>query len=269
MSWIAGSIAFIMIAITMTWSLFPTGPSAVESPQHPAWPAVLTPSVPLSGTPFGGTDAVGALFTTRSGKLHTHFCTASVVHSPMGNLLVTAAHCVSNYSNSSPANLAFVPGYDNGIAPYGIWTVTRIFIDSAWKSTADPDHDVAFLIVALPGRNTRIEKTTGAEHLRIGQPPTGVVQVIGYPDTTNQPVSCQNRVSVFSSSQLEFDCGNFTDGTSGGPFLMNLNPATGTGTLIGVIGGYQQGGISADVSYAATFGQNVLSLYATAISASG
>jgi hypothetical protein len=44
---------------------------------------------------------------------------------------------VLGYSDTAPADLAFVPGYD-GTAPYGVWTVTRIFVDSAWASTADP-----------------------------------------------------------------------------------------------------------------------------------
>lgn len=43
-----------------------------------------------------------------------------------------------------------------------------------------------------------------------------------------------------------------------------MDPATGNGTVVGVIGGYQQGGDSPAVSYAAMFGQNVLSLYVTA-----
>jgi hypothetical protein len=42
--------------------------------------------------------------------------------------------------------------------------------------------------------------------------------------------------------------------------------ATGEGTVIGVIGGYQQGGDSADVSYSAAFGQNVQTLNDTAVS---
>jgi hypothetical protein len=67
---------------------------------------------------------------------------------------------------------------------------------------------------------------------------------------------------------MEFDCDNYTDGTSGSPFLVGLDPATGDGTVIGVLGGYQQGGDSADVSYAATFGQNVQTLYDTAVSQS-
>jgi hypothetical protein len=67
------------------------------------------------------------------------------------------------------------------------------------------------------------------------------------------------------ANQIEFDCAGYTDGTSGGPFLANVNPATGQGTVVGVIGGYDQGGFTPDVSYSAQFGGNVDSLYATAV----
>ena len=265
-AWMAGSIALIITVVAVTWSLTAGVPAAGKPSPKSGAPAVLTPSVPLAGAPLGGTPAVGALFTTIGGQLGTHFCTASVVDSPTGDLLVTAAHCMKGYSDAAPAGLAFVPGYDNGTAPYGVWAVVRIFADSAWSSAADPDHDVAFLAVAQPGRNTRIETVTGAEHLSIGHPPGGVVRVIGYPATQNQPISCQNRISAVSSSQLEFDCDAFAAGTSGSPFLIGVDKATGAGTVIGVIGGYQQGGDSPDVSYATSFGQNVRTLYDAAVS---
>ena len=62
------------------------------------------------GQAFAGTPAVGALFTMSAGQLGQHFCTASVVDSPDGDLAITAAHCVTSTSGT----VAFVPGYDNG-----------------------------------------------------------------------------------------------------------------------------------------------------------
>ena len=174
---------------------------------------------------------------------------------------------MSGYPHTSPAGLVFVPGYADGRAGHGIWTVTRIFTDSAWNSAAAPSHDVAFLTVAQPGKTTRIENVTGAERLGIGQPPAGLVRVTGYPGGLDQPIICQNRISTLSANQLKFDCDGFTIGTSGSPLLIGVDAATGDGTVIGVIGGYQQGGDSPDVSYAVAFGRNVRALYDTAVSA--
>jgi len=252
--------------VVVTWVLAVAVPAAVRSPPWRPRPELLAPSVPLAGVPFGGTPAVGALFTTNGGRLGLHICTASVIDSPAGNLLVTAAHCVQGYPAVGPAGLAFVPGYAHGRAPYGIWTVTRIVAGSPWRSAADPGHDVAFLTVARPGGSTRIEQVTGAERLGIGHAPAGVVRVIGYPVNLDQPITCQNTISVISAGQLEFDCDNYTAGTSGGPLLTDVDAVTGRGTVIGVIGGYQEGGDTPDVSYATEFDRYVQALYDTAIS---
>jgi hypothetical protein len=65
--------------------------------------------------------------------------------------------------------------------------------------------------------------------------------------------------------QLQFDCGGYTDGTSGGPFLADVNAMTGQGTVIGAIGGYEQGGDLPQVSYSAVLGANLAALYQTAV----
>jgi Trypsin len=123
------------------------------------------PPTPTDGRSFNGTPAVGALFTVSGGQLGRHFCTASVVDSPPGDLVITAAHCVSGMA---AGQIAFVPGYRSGVAPYG-------------------------------------------------------------------------------------------------PFLGRVDPSTGDGTVIGVIGGYEQGGDIASVSYSPGFGRAVQALYQIAI----
>jgi V8-like Glu-specific endopeptidase len=253
--------------VTMVAVLFSTAIAAPAVTSADVTPLPLvSPSDPLAGIQFGGTPAVGALFTDSGGHLGSHFCTASVVHSPGGDLLVTAAHCVGSYAGSTVSGLVFVPGYAAGSAPYGVWTVTRVFVDQAWTSSSDPDDDVAFIAVTRKG-SAPIDQVTGAERLAIGRSPAQMVRVIGYPESLDEPVSCQNRAAAFSPTQLEFNCANYTNGTSGGPFLVGIDPDTGTGTVIGVIGGYEQGGNSPDMSYAAAFGGSVLALYEAAIAA--
>jgi hypothetical protein len=68
---------------------------------------------------------------------------------------------------------------------------------------------------------------------------------------------------------MRFDCAGYTDGTSGGPFLARWDAATGRGTIIGVIGGYEQGGDIASVSYSPRFGRAVQELYQAAVADSG
>jgi V8-like Glu-specific endopeptidase len=252
-AWLSGPLALVLALTTMVWLAAPAAPAT-------AWlQALATPSV------FSGTPTVGALFTVSNGRLGSHFCTASVVHSPAGNLILTAAHCLAGYSATSPAGIAFVPGYDDGAAPAGVWLVTQIFVDQAWTATANPDDDFALLTVAQPGSSMPIEKITGAENLGINDPSAGTVRVIGYPDNQAEPVICQNQVSMFSPTQTQFDCDGYTTGTSGSPLLAGSGvPAAGQ-TVIGVIGGYQQGGDSPNISYAAVFGGNMQDLYDVAV----
>jgi V8-like Glu-specific endopeptidase len=222
------------------------------------------PTVTLQARPIAGTPAVGPLFTTTAGgALATHFCTASVVSSPNRDVLVTAAHCVTG---SNLGTIVFVPGFDHGRAPYGMWRVTRVIVNAGWTSAADPNDDFAFLVVTGPG-GRKIQNITGGERLgrSLDLPAGQMVTVVGYPGTADAPITCANRAIGFGAFQLEFDCGGFTDGTSGSPLLQDVNPATGLGTIIGVIGGYEEGGYYSAVSYAARFGGSAAALYQAAL----
>ena len=85
---------------------------------------------------------MGALFD--AGVAGRHTCTASVVHSTGGDLLLTAAHCVAG----AGVGLKFVPGYAGGAAPQGVWSVTAAFVDAAYAASRDEADDVAVLRVA-------------------------------------------------------------------------------------------------------------------------
>jgi len=255
----AAGLAALLLVAANTGAADSAGPSRL-GPLTAGRDAAGVVGASIGGQAFGGVAAVGALFSEDSGRLGTHFCTAAVVHSAHGDLAVTAAHCLSGTSRP----IAFVPGYANGQQPYGIWQVTRAYTDEAWQSAQDPDHDVAFLQLSPASDGTRVEDVTGAEQLGTGWAAPTLVQVIGYPNSADQPVLCANWAKTFGPTQLEFDCGGYTNGTSGGPFLADPSGASGQGTVIGVIGGYQEGGNTPEVSYSAVFGAAVAVLFETA-----
>ena len=115
-----------------------------------------------------------------------------------------------------------------------------------------------------------VEDVTGAERLGTDAPASReLVQVIGYPSATDQPVTCQDPIRQPMAGQLEFDCDGYTNGTSGGPFLSEVDQATGQGLVIGVIGGFQQGGDAPQVSYSAVLGANAAALYSEAVADAG
>ena len=225
------------------------------------------------GRAFSGTPPVGALFSTSAGKLNQHFCTASVVDSPAGDLVITAAHCAT----STPGTLVFVPGYNRCRKPYGVWTVTKVYVDQAWNSSSSQDDDFAFLRVSQPGSSVPVEDVTGAERLDTDAPASR--ELVMHPlilattwqflaHATNFQLHLTQAIAIGPGSppQPKFDCDGYTNGTSGGPFLSEIDPATGQGLVVGVIGGYQQGGDVPQVSYSAVLGANAAALYREAVS---
>ncbi len=211
---------------------------------------------------------MGALFLIKKGGKLDHFCTAAVVRSPQEDLVITAAHCIWGKSLGPKGDVIFAPGWHSGKFPEGRWTVMSALVDSNWKKDKNPNDDVAFLVVSYG--HQKIQKFTGAETVETSTRLPQTVQVIGYPDSTSEPVQCAGAANPLldhkNLHQLVFDCDGFTDGTSGGPFLMRVNKSTGVGEVIGVIGGYQQGGDSPNVSYSSQFLTNVTDLYKQAIS---
>jgi V8-like Glu-specific endopeptidase len=202
---------------------------------------------------------VGALF--EHDATGGHFCTASVVASPGEDLLITAAHCISDGDGSGyKSDIVFIPGYNDGATPYGIWTPERLFVPPQWANSADPDFDVGF-IVLQPHDGENIQQVLGANRLGYDTGYQYLVRVTGYPSGAGAPITCVNWTSMESATQLEFDCDGYTGGTSGSPWVTGFDPRTRTGTIVGVIGGYQEGGDTPSVSYSAYFGSAVQQLY--------
>jgi hypothetical protein len=229
-------------------------PTSTPSPSLSPSPS---PSPTPTGSSFKGTPAVGALFAVNEGKLQ-HFCTAAVVRSKHGDLAITAAHCMLARTLSK---LRFAPGYHDGQFPYGQLVVRKEYVDRNWRLHKDANDDVAFLLIGRAGQ--KIQKRTGGERLETSVKLPQTVTVIGYPDSTERPIRCNapaRRLHLKGYRQMVFVCGGYTDGTSGGPFLI---PATKTSPakVIGVIGGYQEGGFFPSISYSPIFIGNVAALF--------
>lgn len=214
--------------------------------------AIVAPRV---GAVFSGADATG-----------DHFCTGSVIDSPSRDLVMTAAHCLSDGKGGGfRDNIAFAPGYRDGATPYGVWTPKKIVVDDRWKNGADPDYDVAFVTLNPNSRNQNLSDLLGANRLGFDQGFGHPVRVAGYPASHDRPIACIGKSTKQSATQLRFACRGFSGGVSGGPWMSAFDPQSRTGTIIGVIGGYQEGGAKADVSYSPYFGAGVKALYEKAV----
>jgi V8-like Glu-specific endopeptidase len=246
---------------------------STNAAQATAVPPALTgagPSNPLQGTAFTGfMPQVGALFSEDgNGNPTGHFCTASVVDSPHGDVIATAAHCVIDpTSGQATQPFLFAPGYHDGAYPYGLWSASQVIVDTQWSNGGNPDYDVAFVVLKPNAAKENVQGVVGSDRITFGDASAepGLVGVIGYPGGTDQPIACLNTTKPYNPNQSEFDCAGYQSGSSGGPLLQDLDSDTGEGTLVGVIGGYEEGGDTPDVSYAAHFTDSIKALYQRAV----
>ncbi|GAA3844175.1 hypothetical protein GCM10022403_090120 [Streptomyces coacervatus] len=232
-----------------------------------------------NGSYFAGVPTVGTFFhyvtDPATDKLTARFCSASVVDSPQGNVVLTAAHC------SGGSKGMFVPRYNGAAtnpAPYGRFAVQRWVRDARWYQAeghptrdAYSDFDYAFARVAANKQGQSVQKAVGAG-LKLGQVNGQYKQnvtVIGYPGShnpKNQPFICADVTTrqLPGYHQMRMDCGGFYGGTSGSPWITGLNRTTGAGTVIGNLGGYYGGGLennSDRISFAATYDQRAFEIY--------
>lgn len=213
------------------------------------------PGTPTA-TSFNGVPTVGPLF--RSGLHAVHGCTASVLASPHGNLLLTAAHCVTG----TAVGWSFAPGYDRGRTPFGVWTVTGAYAEPGWLRDRDPRDDVAILSVAdqrWHGRTVAVQDVTGGNALEPAPPAGSRVTDIAYnAGIGDRPIACTVPV-YYTDGYPSFNCHGYVGGSSGSPWLSRV-PGRHQMAVRGVIGGLHQGGCYEFTSYSAPFGGGVLRL---------
>ncbi|MFE9567998.1 trypsin-like serine peptidase [Streptomyces sp. NPDC006692] len=195
----------------------------------------------------------------------TKSCTAGVVDSRHGDLLVTAAHCLPLDGAS------FVPGYHDGAAPYGSWPVLAALPDprfaEAQKGAENWPYDWAFVRVARVGGKS-VQEAVGSVFHVPAHPERlpadlGPVTLIGYPhDRPGQHICTVDSQSAYTDFR-QAQCAGFSTGVSGSPWVISAQE--GEGIVVGVLGGAERGGgLMDDVSYTARFDEGITSLFATA-----
>ncbi|RAG81416.1 hypothetical protein DN069_33110 [Streptacidiphilus pinicola] len=211
---------------------------------------------------FTGASSTG-IIVYASQDLTTHYCTASVVDSTHGNLIIMAAHC-------NPGSwMAYVPKYQHGAAqqPYGIWAVTKVFKDSHYSGIGSgSDYDYAFAQVADNSKGQTVQSVTGGNWLSHPSTYSMYVTALGYPkisaDSADEAIRCHPSYPTSHLSgyrQMVLYCTGFYGGTSGGPWLLGFNG--NTGYLVGITGGLDTGGPNSWTSYSPFFDSRVFTLF--------
>jgi hypothetical protein len=208
---------------------------------------------------FKTSRLTGILFFTDpggDGTLVPRHCSASVIRSTAGNVLLTSAHCF-HISGFERTNELFVPAYDGQAEssqqrhPLGLWPVRRAYLlkdyvdgDASFDvdvATAQvyPDPNFARPLQAIVGDGFQPMETAARQ-------PLGVVQLLGYPGDTFYPPyyhgtmqHCDSRVRTFLPEDptphdplWTVNCGLIA-GNSGGPLI---GAGTATIPVVGVAG---------------------------------
>jgi len=170
---------------------------------------------------------IGKLFFTQYGT--NYVCSAASV----GNYAIwTAGHCV-HYGNGSSGgwsyNVAFVPAYSNGAAPFGTWTASNVGTIGYWYNSGDLRFDFGFVILnTLSGLkiSQRVgnlgfawNQSTNLHWFSIGYPQA-------YPFSGKWQVICASSYAYSDTSfgtpyPVAVGCDQ-TGGTSGGPRIWKL-----------------------------------------------
>ncbi|MFI0978586.1 trypsin-like serine peptidase [Streptomyces sp. NPDC021093] len=199
-----------------------------------------------------------------------HWCTASVVDSPKGNVVVTAAHCVYEEEGTAARKISFAPGFagqGKGKQPYGAWQIRSVQVDDRWQEQEDDPYDFAFLTLEPDAQGREVQDVVGAAGLDWESEPQRQVTVIGYPEPDhnpdNHPVTCttDSRVDKDLPGMVQMRCAGFWNGTSGSPWLTDYRGPDKPGKLIGVL----SGGDTDSESTAALFGAPARALYQRAL----
>jgi V8-like Glu-specific endopeptidase len=196
--------------------------------------AVATQSIPNGGGAWTGGGAVvgaaGRVFFSFNGQNAS--CSGDAVTSNNKSVVITAGHCVK-YQGSWHTNWAFVPGYTGGNAPWGTWTAAKTLSTPQWVASEDLNYDVGAAVVN-PLNGKALTDVVGAQGIAFNQARRQPMYSFGYPAAApydgSKLIFCSGTVidDFLMSKDLGMTC-NMTGGSSGGPWFLKFDEATGTG----------------------------------------
>jgi hypothetical protein len=207
-----------------------------------------------------GTTSANHLSTTYPyrtvGKLtfSAGYCSASLIRR---SVIVTAAHCIQDFGTGSNifSDFQFIPGHYGAadataaqIAPYGTWNWISFVRPESWADGTDigtgaaRDNDLAVIALGKNAQNQFIGDITGymsygwnnysfVTSSKTGNQHTAAVSTLGYPGLVDGGAIMQRTdgptytTSLGGAGQL-WQGSNFTDGASGGPWVVNFGSHT-------------------------------------------
>jgi V8-like Glu-specific endopeptidase len=175
-------------------------------------------------------------------------CSASVVPSRRGNVILTAAHCVIDPETGTLAgSLIFVPGYHNGVGPDGTWEATHYETTKSWaeweKRKVTPPNEGEDLTLLLLEANQEeknghygenVERVVGSLGIAFDQACSQTYTQYGYPaESPYNGEILYSHVAAYAGTDTNSAilprpvkiASDFTRGASGGPWTIGSSDA--------------------------------------------
>ena len=176
-------------------------------------------------------NMVGRIFA-RQGNVN-YWCSGVALNSPDRRLVLTAGHCLwllgRHGEPSGPRDLVFVPAYENGYAPYGVFVMEKEFILRPWRQNFNPNYDMGAISVFPNDQDQNVaDAVGGGANLAVDQPRNQSFKILGYPGTNPQRMwECNGTFAGASPmsrywsgpSQTKATC-FLARGASGGPWFI-------------------------------------------------
>jgi V8-like Glu-specific endopeptidase len=209
--------------------------------------------------------AAGRLFFKMSDGSAT--CSAALIDK---GLLLTAAHCVTDFGGPQFSGFTFIPGYHKGKGAYGTFRASRVYVKASYAAGTDVctqgvvcKNDVAIIVLKPNAESKYPGELTGWYSIAwdgYGFTPDGETHVtqLGYPgslDNGSQMIRNDSMGYANQGRTKNTVLGSSMDGgSSGGPWVVNLGSpprytidsgqASDPNVIIGATSwGYDDGGV--------------------------
>jgi V8-like Glu-specific endopeptidase len=106
-------------------------------------------------------------------------CSGTALSTPSRSIVLTAGHCVLERGLVG-RQLLFIPAYDHGSRPFGIFEAEAAYLMPQWRRSENPDFDLAALRVA-PNQLGALTDVVGGRGYVTGRSRHINFQIFGYP----------------------------------------------------------------------------------------
>ncbi len=190
-------------------------------------------------------STVGVLFFKQAGVLY--YCSAASIGN---NGIWTAGHCIHqgdgeldsegnvlDYGTWS-TDVVFAPAYQNGIAPFGVWSVFELWITPEWFTSQDLRYDMGGVVLFdNPGKLSQLVGSLGfAYNMDHSLHWMNIAYPVAPPfDGSTQQICAGSfayaDTSMPDPSPVAMGC-DMTSGSSGGPWILKFGGSAGSQNLL-------------------------------------